>query len=510
MKKFLSILLCIITVLSLCACDVNSGNDFIMGVYGTITSFDPVKAENDAEKIISANCFESLLRFDENGNINLAGATAYTMQKDGLKYTFKLNPNAQWHITNETKTLIKEKNIKSFNKIITAQDYVFGFEHFKNVYKDKLTNVTFKATDKHTLELHLMFSDPDLLYKLACLPIFPLNEAFFNATKETYGKDFNTTLFNGPYHVTSSSVSETIIEKNSVYNGNIQIHNKKILLYTTGTEELMNSRYDNGTYNVFIGNDWHPLAGENAKFISTNKVWGLAFNCKSKVGSVQNLRSALLSALDFTSVTIPDFASATAQGLIPDSFIAGDKKYGEFTHESYKYPQNKDGAVSTFEKALKKQGETICRVTLAVPEEMKAAGESIASQWKTLFAGKIEVTLLNFKAKEAEAFAKEGKYDVAILHLMPENKTANSLLDSITNAPCYYEDSSRASAQPVFSTVASENIETYNKIETKIIKKGIFIPLFCSAQKLYLKENTSGIYLANGGEFIYFYKGVQE
>jgi ABC-type oligopeptide transport system substrate-binding subunit len=55
-------------------------------------------SKTDAEKIISTNCFEGLLRFDEHGKINLAGATAYKIEKDGLSYIFKLNPKAEWYI----------------------------------------------------------------------------------------------------------------------------------------------------------------------------------------------------------------------------------------------------------------------------------------------------------------------------------------------------------------------------------------------------------------------------
>lgn len=511
MKRFLSILLCIVTVLSLCACDVNSGNDFILGVYGTITSFDPVKAENDVEKIISTNCFESLLRFDENGNISLAGATAYTIKNDGLTYTFELNPNAQWNITKEIKEAVKEKNIKNFDKTITAQDYVYGFEYYKKAYNDEISNVeSFTATNKHTLEIRLKYSDPDLLYKLASLPIFPLNKSYYEASEDTYGKDFKTILFNGPYCVTASSDAETVIEKNSVYNGNIQIQNKKILLYTTGTEELMQSRYENSTYNVFIGDEWYPLAGENAKLISTDKVWGFAFNCKTEVGSVQGLRYALLNAINRSNITLPDFASSNAKGIIPDSFLAGDKKYGEFVHEAYSYPNNTKSALSTLDAILKEQNKKLIEITFAAPEEMKDTAENIILQWESLFKDKINVTLTTFKAKDAQSFAQEGKYDIGILPLIPESKTANGLINSIKKAPCYYEDILRLSDESSFSTVTAENIDTYNIKENEIIKNGIFVPLFYTGYKLYYKDNTNGIYIADGGSFIYFYKGVQK
>ena len=67
MKKIISVLICIAILFSFSACSLNATNGlFTIGVLGNIHSFDPLKAESDIEKMLSTNCFEGLLRFDEN------------------------------------------------------------------------------------------------------------------------------------------------------------------------------------------------------------------------------------------------------------------------------------------------------------------------------------------------------------------------------------------------------------------------------------------------------------
>ena len=175
MKKFLSILLCIVIVFSLCSCSLLENNAaFTIGVIEAANSFNPMLAKTQAEKILSDTCSEGLLRFDEEGNIDLAGAVAYTIDRAGLTYTFSLNSIAKWHITDEIEDTLKFLNIKDFDPVITSQDYVYGIEQYRKMDADSfsLINQT-RALDDFTLQITLTEPDSDFLYKLAALPVFP-------------------------------------------------------------------------------------------------------------------------------------------------------------------------------------------------------------------------------------------------------------------------------------------------------------------------------------------------
>ena len=509
MKKVISILLCVGIIFSLCACSVTqSDNDFVAGVYGTVSSFDPIYAESDVEKIIAHNCFEGLLRFDETGNICLAGATAYTIDNDGIVYTFRLNPNACWNITSACEKIIKKKNI-SIEKSITAEDYAYGIERLMSSDKKELENIkSVKAIDKLTLEITLKKADYDFLYKLAALPVFPCNKAFCESV-EDYGSNYEEMLYNGPYYVKRSDTTETVIEKNEIYNGNVQVQNKKVLLYTTGTQENMLRRFKDGKYNVLVADSNTVIKGTNANATCNNAVWGIAFNCNTEEGTIKELRELLLSAIDIKGIELPYYATAKANCIVPENFISGDKKYNEYAHEGISYEKNIENANMQLETVLKSLNKNSCEISLYVPKELKTAGESIIAQWSKAFGNKIKAKLSTFEVKESEEIAKNGKYTVAILPLMPSCKTASGILSSVENAPCYYKNLNTLDGTQEQSNVAKEKVSVYSQVEKEIAQSGIFTPLFYTGTRLYYKNDTDGIYLADGGSIVYFHKGVQ-
>ena len=87
MKRIISLILIVTTLFMLCSCtNTESNTQLTMGIFDSIDNLDPLSANGDGERIIAANCFEGLLRFDSKGKIDLGGATAYSVSKDNLVY----------------------------------------------------------------------------------------------------------------------------------------------------------------------------------------------------------------------------------------------------------------------------------------------------------------------------------------------------------------------------------------------------------------------------------------
>ncbi len=202
MKRIISVFLCLILILSFSSCTESNNISLTMGVTEGITSFDPIIAQNSTEKLLYGNCFEGLLRFDNEGRLSLAGATGYTIGKNGLSYTFKLNPDAHFFVNNTIKATIENLGLKDFDTNITAQDYIFGLERFQSKNADVFSQIKeFSATDDYTLEITLKSADADLLYKLAAYPVFPCRKDFFERAGDIYGTMPALILTNGPYYV---------------------------------------------------------------------------------------------------------------------------------------------------------------------------------------------------------------------------------------------------------------------------------------------------------------------
>lgn len=505
-KKIISVILCIAIIFSFSACSFSATNGlFTSGVLGNVQSFDPLKAKSDIEKILSTNCFEGLLRFDENGSLDLAGATAYTVGKNGTSYTFKLNPDAKWYISKETRELFMEHSNEKLPENITAEDYIYGIWCFREAYPYVLQNIkSMEATEDFTLVFTLTESDYDFPSKLASHPIYPRSWTFCDALGESFGSTPAAVLTNGHYYIKSSDPAETIMERSSDYSGNARTMNKQIVLYTTGVEEALEERFNNGSYSIYTTRE----SAMDTAMVSYSDVWGLCFNCKTTLGSSQGLRFSLLSAINYGIIVQPSFAVGKAGTVIPTDFLLGDVTYADFSPEAIRYASDTQKAQSTLDALMQKYKKESYTLRFAVPTEMEKSAKTIIKDWQSLFGEKIKIELTTFDKKDALAIAEKGEYEMAILPLSPQNRTPQSLFDTIASAPCYFEGNILNKTKAL-SPIAEDRFNAYHSAEKALVENSVFVPLFYEGTTLRLAEDLQGIYIADGGEQIYFYGGHQ-
>jgi ABC-type oligopeptide transport system substrate-binding subunit len=321
---------------------------------------------------------------------------------------------------------------------------------------------------------------------------------------KAYGTSMDTILTNGPYFVKSSDPAETLLERCYDYNGNIRTMNKHIVLYTTGTEQALEERYLNGSYSMHTSRD---VALENAA-ASYNDVWGVCFNCKSTLGSSQVLSSVLLSSINFGIIEMPSYAISKATAIIPPDFTLGDVTYSDFAPTPVKRTSDTAKAQSSLDALLTKYKKTSYTLRFAVPSEMESTARNIIKDWEKLFGEKIVIELKTFNESDAKAVATSGNYEIAILPLSPEERTPQSLLNNVNEAPCYYEKSIMQK-EKALSPINEDRFNAYLSAEKALVESSIFVPLFYTGTNLYLAEDLEGIYIADGGQLIYFHGGHQ-
>lgn len=523
MKKAASLLLVISIIISLCSCTIGVSNiQLTIGTLDEIATLDPLSAEGDGEKIISANCFEGLLRFDESGNIDLAGATAYTTGKDSLSYTFKLNPSASWYLSDGIKATLEAVGATEFEENITAKDYIYGIKKLLEMGKtelyaikgaskynpdDKNSQLGLKAIDDYTLEITLEKADPDFLYKLATMPVYPCSEVFCEALKGICYTTPTTALCNGPYYIKDVTQAQAIIEKNPKYNGNIQVKNQSITLYTTGQKSALYSRFTDGSYDMFVAPNTEKPEDITPSYSCITGTWGFAFNCSSENGKIPELRDILLSSVDYEKIELPEFAALKADRIIPDNFTVFNKAYSSFEPQKLTYKTNKENAQKNLDALLDKLDKEAFSVRFAIPQEFEDSMDKVVSTWQSLFEDKVIIDVKVFEMEEINDVLNEGEYDLAILPLNAQKRTVCGVVEAISGAPCYYSDKKlnvlikQANADE--KTVAAN----CSKAEKLIVDNGVFVPLFFASNDLYMNEDISGVYIADGAKFIYFHSG---
>ena len=125
-KRIFSLLLCAALVCTLFAgCGGrNKQLDIIYPITGNITSFDPQVAATQDEYLIAENCYEGLVRVEDDGTVKPAVAVDWTVSTDQKTYTFHLRQGLKWHLTDA----VTERMGKNWDPDITAHDFVFALQ----------------------------------------------------------------------------------------------------------------------------------------------------------------------------------------------------------------------------------------------------------------------------------------------------------------------------------------------------------------------------------------------
>ena len=482
--------------------------------------FDPLFADGDCEYLIAANCFEGLMRFEADGTLEPAGCVAYSVDADGLSYTFRLNPNARYNVTDGVKSVLAAHKIEKFDETITAEDYITAFKRaivtnpeLFNAIKgadgiiagsDKNFGVT---ADGDTLTVKLTKADPDFLYKLAELPLVPCRAEFIDALGEDYAASPAAVLTNGAYRISEVTETGTVkLTASPAYNGKLTVMNKSVTLYFTGSEKLMTERFNNGTYGAITASGFNSVKGAESAYSHTENVWGLCFNLSKKTVNNKNLRLAFVEATNLTAFKTPSLATGGTARILPSDYVIHDGNYG-VTSELY------DGSAIDMEKAKSHLKTALTELktdsavlNIFVPDTML---DSVKNELETNTAqlgDGVKLELSGFEASEASKIAEAGEYDIAILPLTPERLTVCAALESIKGAPCFCGDESFAKLAAKFNAENDSDAaaSVAKSAEKYLADNAIFLPLFRTTARLYIAPQVTKIYSAANGRYIYF------
>ena len=161
----------------------------VIGEYQSITSFDPLLADNATTMRALQLVYEGLVRLNSNGEVTTAIAKDWEVSSDSLQYTFQLNRNTYYHdndvfstgtgrrlTSNDIKFVfermarnnVRPKAAKMFMDIRGFEPY---FQEQHNIYIPKqrtLSGVSgIQTPNDSTVVFQLNQKDPQFLNKLA-------------------------------------------------------------------------------------------------------------------------------------------------------------------------------------------------------------------------------------------------------------------------------------------------------------------------------------------------------
>lgn len=236
----------------------------VIGEYQSITSFDPLLADNGATMRALQLVYEGLVRLDADGNTIPAVAKNWEVSSDSLTYTFTLNQNIYYHDSDVFSTgtgrrlvakdvkFVFERMAKPGNPSTAAKLFwdVKGFEPFyqeqHNVYepgKRTLSEISgIRTPNDNTVVFELYEKDPKFLEKLASpyAVIYP-REAV-KSPQKTFAP-----VGTGPFTLSSQKAdSAFIFAKSQKYHESQTIRLNRVDILTSNSESNLMRQMGSG------------------------------------------------------------------------------------------------------------------------------------------------------------------------------------------------------------------------------------------------------------------------
>lgn len=310
--KISACLLCLSILLLTAGCGGSYKDAYIYYELGSIPkTLDPQLVKNDDEATVVRCLYDTLLRYDEAGNLIPSAAESYL--KEGLSYTFKLKKDAAW--TNGTPVTANDFQFGFYRAVNpkTASPYASTLLNIKNADKilegsADISTLGVYVIDELTLKIELTRDDPEFLNTLTTPISMPCNKEFFNNCKGTYGLSLDSTLCNGSYYVRVWDQEEFLIRlaKNLEFAGPFEANSMRMYFTCTG---------DDGTTNIIKGNS-------DLGFVDSEEIGAI-----SKEGLKSLAVQSECYMLTFGAAIKEDFRKALIQSVstasFKDSFSSG-------------------------------------------------------------------------------------------------------------------------------------------------------------------------------------------
>lgn len=540
-KKLLSLLLiiCVIAV-GFCACGDDDDVSLVMPVGSDPLCIDPQIVETDEGRLIVANCYEGLVRLDENYKIVPGVAESWEISADGLTYTFHLRPDTKWQLLKSHSDFMPDENyLETFKAQVTAYDFQFGLRRALNPVtkcdeaeklfciknakavndgKTKVEALGVTAKDDTTLVITLDRANPDFLRLLTLPAAMPCNEEFFNLVRAKYGLAIEYTFCNGPYYISRWAEDNSIVMmKSEVYKGNSEAKVGAVYLSVNTDEDTYVTRFKQSTYDLLYTNDKlleELKESDSVKYIAAqNKVSGLCFNCGDSVLVNENIRKALSLITKFDKTAELADGTTYANGIVPDCCRYGEKSYREAAGSVANPIYNEKKALELWQKGFKEVGIESLEIKVICTEEYTRQMQKMIQVWQKVLGTSVVAKVETLSESDFKTALRNGSYQLAAGSISTDSSTVTDTLkmfksDSNANIFNYKSEKYDKLVDNIILSDSGNNIlKNCKAAEQMIINDGVFLPIYAHCEYIALNSEVTGVFPTPAFEGIVFLNG---
>lgn len=431
MKRVLALVLAVIMMAGmLSSCGSDDPVVLFFAVKDKAGTFDPQIVSNTTSSIVVRNCFEGLLRKDENGDIINGVAKSWDVSPDGLTYTFHLRTDAVWHFTSNAEKQLEGKLPENFDLSVTAEDFrfallravdpitaaplsymLYNIENAPEILAGNMDReeLGVEAVDRHTLRITLsqpQSNFPEVLTEPVCMPC---NRTFFEACSGRYGTLIAFSLSNGPFYLSRFNEDSCRINKAADYVGESTARPDYVWLYVTEDEETLLEVLETDDYSgaVISEDTYNALKVKKSMTVTEtpNILRSLILNLRDDVLSNENIRKAITAATDIDLIAGNE-GRTPAKGLVPLSAA----------------PENAAEAPSVFdEKAaaeylktgLEELKKTSIDISILCEQRYGDSMRRLMQEWQRILGIYVNFSVKTATAAEIKAAVNSGNYQIA-------------------------------------------------------------------------------------------------
>ncbi|WP_242268589.1 MULTISPECIES: peptide ABC transporter substrate-binding protein [unclassified Bacillus cereus group] len=484
-----------------------------------IPTMDTSKSTDTLGAQILGNTMEGLYRLDKDNKPIPAAAESSTKSEDGKKYTFKLRKDAKW--SNGDPVTAKDF-VYAWQRLLdknTAAEYAFIAYYIKNAEainkgEKPLTDLGAKAVDDYTLEVELEKPVPYFLNLVAFPSYYPLNEKFVKEKGDKYGLEADTTLYNGPFVMSSWKHEQGWqLKKNDKYWDNKTVKLEEINYSVVKEVATKVNLYDTGSI------DFTLLSGEFVDKYKSNKdeygeyseasTFFLRLNQKRNGQDTplksKKLREAIALSVDkkgLANVILNNGSKATDQ-LVPKGLATGPdgKDYQDTFKNGLKYNPKKGAAA--WEEAKKELGKD--QVTIELLSYDDGTAKKIADYVKDQIEKNLKGVTINTKIqpfKQKLKLETAQDYEISYAGWSPDYADPMTFIDMFESKSPYNQMSySNAKYDEMVQKAGNELMgdakkrwETLGKAEKLFLEEDAgLVPLYQTGRAYVMKPNVKGI-----------------
>lgn len=475
-----------------------------------IDTLDPQTASGEPSWVIISSIFEGLCRIDEDGQVVPGVAKRWEANYDDTEFTFHLRGGAKWSngapVTADDFVFALQRALRPETATPSVDD-LFILKGARPLYNGEVpeSSLGVYAKDELTLVVQLEKSYADFPALTAGSHYMPCNRAYFEESAGHYGLGSEYLITNGPFTFSSQYAwgtepgSRAISLSRSVnYKGQHQVQPGSLQFlidYDSALLEDPVAALVNGQVDILTLSETLAAQAEGqgcAVQVLDDAVTGLLLNPRSENLGHPSIREIFLKTLDRQALLDrrADKNSNEAAGIMADCVVWNTSSY--YADGAKLFTAQDDTVLERLPSLLEMlEMEQLPSISVVCPDDQESI--NIANGFLISWNNKLG-NAFNIEPLPEEEFEKRiaaGEYDAALYTLRAGGTTPYQVLKAFesTSYPSLLEDGEfDAGLHSLTFDLAS-----YRQLETRLVEKYVFYPLFSDKTYYVTGPSTKGI-----------------